>query len=115
MAANPILRAYTLAGTIAGPQEPAPLDWLPFAAATIGVFPLGTAVYSVEFTLDPLNLADGTANPNVRWFTLDDMPIGSTGVQYSVIYYPFQALRLNIASLDNTIEFKIVQSSTGRY
>lgn len=117
MAANPVLRTYNVAQpTAIGPQAPVNLDWLPFAAVTFGIFVVsGVATYSLEFTLDYLNLDNDQANPNVRWFTLEDLPVGTVGTKYTAIYYPLQAARLNIAAITGTVEFKVLQSSTGRY
>jgi|SRR5262245_6109536 len=119
MAQDPILRVYAAGSIQLGPQAPAIMDRIPFGATTIGVFvPTGSATYSLEFTLDYLDIdTDRSTVPNAsaRWFTLDDMPAGTTGNQYSVVYYPFQAMRLNITQLTDTVEFKILMSTTGRW
>lgn len=84
----------------------------PFNVAIEVFVPGGvTTTYSVEYTLDPLNLSDWSANPNVRWITDPQFPVGSTATITSNYIAPISAVRVNVATLSGgSIEFKLRQS-----
>jgi hypothetical protein len=70
-----------------------------------------TATYSVEYTLDELFLQDNTANPNVRWTTDPQFPVGSSATITGNYLFPISAVRLNVASLSGgNLELKTRQS-----
>lgn len=102
---NPIRRSYTPLDS--GPQEPFPLDWLPIAQTTIGVYIVdGGATFSVEVTLDDVNDPDVTP----RWFTLQEIPAGTAATIYAAIHNPWLFGRLNLALITGNVELKVQQA-----
>lgn len=70
-----------------------------------------TTTYSVEYTLDELMLQDNTANPNVRWTTDPQFPVGSSATITGNYLFPISAVRLNVATLSGgSLELKTRQS-----
>lgn len=101
---NPVLRSYDVSTVVVGPQVPINLEWLSMAQTTIGVYiTSGTAAYSVEMTLEDVN------DPNVvpKWFTHKDFPVGTAVTNYSQLQHPFTWIRINIAAITGTVEFKV--------
>ncbi|MBB3411208.1 hypothetical protein FHT87_005161 [Rhizobium sp. BK316] len=84
----------------------------PFSVAIQVYVPGGvTTTYSVEYTLDDLLLQDNTANPNVRWTTDPQFPVGSSATITGNYIVPIAAVRLNVATITGgSIELKVRQS-----
>ena len=110
---GPLSRFATISATgIAGPfnldSSISPFNaniqvWVPASGVT--------ASYSVEYTLDDLNLIGGAANPNVRWSTFAAFPAASSATITSELTAPVSAIRVNVATLTGgSIELKILQS-----
>lgn len=109
---SPLSKFVTITATgISGPHN---LDSSigPFAVAIQVYVPGGvTATYSVEYTLDELVLQDNTANPNVRWTTDPQFPIGTAATATGNYIVPVSAVRVNVATLSGgSIELKIRQA-----
>lgn len=101
--ANPSYQSYTTTGA----KTPVVMDHLtcPFNA-TVAAYLVsgGTATFTVEYCLDDLNDASITA----RWIA----DANATSVSATkVLNYnnPVRAVRLNIAAISGTIEFKVLQ------
>ncbi len=109
---SPLSRFATVSAT--GTSVPYNLDPSigPFNVAIQVYVPNGvTATYSVEYTLDELNLQDNTANPNIRWMTDPQFPVGSTATITGNYLFPISAVRLNVATLTGgSLELKTRQS-----
>lgn len=93
--------------TVAGPQKPINLDFLPLSATTVALWVAGGATIAavVEVTLDDVNNAEVTP----RWFPLDGAPTTATG--YTRFYEPWRWIRLNITSITGDVEFKVAQAA----
>ena len=83
----------------------------PFSVAIQVYVPGGvTTTYSVEYTLDELVLQDGTANPNVRWTTDPQFPVGSSATITGNYLFNISAIRVNVATLSGgSLELKVRQ------
>ena len=109
---SPLSRFVSISTT--GASDPYNLDptIAPFNVA-IQVYVGGgvTTTYSVEYTLDELMLQDGSANPNVRWTTDPQFPVGSSATITGNYLFPLSAVRLNVATLTGgSLELKTRQS-----
>lgn len=100
--ANPVYVTYASGAT--GVQTAIALDnyQTPFNAS-FQVFPVSTATYGVQYTLDDVQ------NANARWTDDATAPTGTTTAKTGSYAYPIRGLRLNIAANATGIEFKIVQ------
>lgn len=69
-----------------------------------------TAAYSVEFTLDDLELTGGIMNPHVVWLTDPQFPAGSSMSITGNYIVPVSAVRVNVTALaGGSIALKIRQ------
>lgn len=104
---NPIRRAYTPLDS--GPQAPFPLDWLPVAQTTIGVFIVdGAATFGIEWTLDDVN--DPAVTP--RWFPSEEIPAGTAATKYAAVHNPWLFGRINFSLITGNVELKVQQAFT---
>ena len=100
--ANPFYQSHTTTGA----KTPWNSDWMSPTTTTIEtVVVSGTAQYSVEFTLDDLN--DLGTTP--RWVAFADAPVGTSTTKAFHVEYPVRFVRINIAVITGTVEFKIIQ------
>jgi hypothetical protein len=91
----------------------------PFNASFAVELLAGTASFGVQFTLDDLNSASGTAlplpgqsvNTTVTWFNDVNAPAGSTTSVVGNYMFPIRALRVNVASGGPTtvLQFAVLQ------
>lgn len=107
---SPLSHYRTITAT--GLSVPCVLDpsIAPFAVA-IQVFVGGgvTSTYSVEYTLDELDIS-GAANPNVRWTTDPQFPVASAATITGNYAFPIVAVRVNVVTLSGgNLELKIRQ------
>jgi hypothetical protein len=109
---SPLSRFVSISATgVTGPYN---LDSSigPFSTA-LQVYVAGgvTTTYSVEYTLDDLMDQYGVANPNVRWTTDPQFPVGSSATIIGNYMFPISAVRVNVATLSGgNLELKIRQS-----
>jgi len=109
---GPLARYATITDTgVAGPYNLDPTI-SPFNVNVQVYVPEDVTVsYSVEYTLDQLNLLGGQENPNVRWETDTNFPDSSAATITSSFDAPLTAIRVNVASISGgSIELKILQS-----
>lgn len=109
--AGPLARFVTISDTgVSGPYN---LDASisPFNVAIQVYVPGGvTTAYSVEYTLDELNLPTGLENTDARWVEDPEFPTGSAATITSNYIAPISAVRVNVASIaGGSIELKIRQ------
>jgi len=109
---SPLSKFVPISAT--GTSAPCNLDpsIAPFNVA-IQVYVAGgvTATYSVEYTLDELMLQDNSANPNIRWTTDPQFPVGTAATATGNYIAPISAVRLNVATLSGgNLELKIRQA-----
>lgn len=105
---NPSRQNFNLATTTLGPQQAKALDFLPLTSCTIAAaITDGTAMYSVEVTLD--DIADPGAQA-ANWFTLEDFPVGTAVSKYGEIFTPWRFVRINIAEITGDLSFYVSQS-----
>lgn len=101
--ANPVYQSYTTTGA----KPPVSLDYCqtPFNASVFVYLATGTATFAVQFTADPID--DTTVTP--RWYDDANLPTGSTANGSSNYMFPVRAVRINIAVISGTVEFKVLQ------
>ncbi len=108
---NPVIRNFTAATAVVGPQDPVSLNYVPYGAAFFGVaVVIGDATFSVEFTLD--DAADPSVTP--YWFTLAEIPAGTDQTIYANVDFPIRFARLNLEAITGTVRFVVAQSTTPR-
>lgn len=100
--ANPSYRTYTTTGE----KDPWNADWLiaPFTTTIGAIIVSGAAEYAIEFTLD--DLTDTAVTP--RWIAFADAPAGTTVSKVIHANFPVRFVRINIAVITGSVEFKII-------
>lgn len=86
------------------------LDWriAPFQVTAAAIVPAGaTATFTIEGTLDLLNLPSGASNPDIDWFPLD-IPTNSNTVILR-LPYPMTALRVTATVTAGEVRVKVLQ------
>lgn len=101
--ANPSYQTHTTTGA----KDPVLLDWTltPFAVSVGVELASGTATFKVQYTLDDLN----SSSPTPYWFDDANIPAGTTATDITNYVVPIRAVRLNIAAISGTVNFKVVQ------
>lgn len=80
----------------------------PFTMNVAAYIASGTATYGIEYTLDDPNLEDPN-DVTVRVWPDANAPTGTTTSKISPYSAPVRAVRVNIASISGSLEFKVVQ------
>ena len=104
--------AFYQTHTTTGAKTPWNGDWQldHFTVTIAAIIVSGAATYSVEYTLDDLN--DTSVTP--RWLTFDEAPVGTTATKVIQLNNPVLWVRINIAVITGTVEFKIIQGMRQR-
>lgn len=104
--ANPVYWSYTTTGA----KTPWNADYAvaPFQATAAAIIVDGTAEYAIQYTLDDLNNTAITP----RWLDTAEAPTGTSTTKVIAVTFPIRWLRINIAVITGTLEFKIIQSNS---
>lgn len=99
----------TYATGVTGAQASQNLDpsISPFTV-TAAVFLVSTGTYGLEYTLDPIDVADASC----RWFPASQLPTGTTAAGTQAFTAPITKVRINIAANGTGIELKTLQGFT---
>jgi len=94
--------AYTTTGTKASLNlDPSIADFKVTVATTVGT----TATYKMEYSLDPMTVADSDA----LWFENATIPAGTTTSKVALITTPIARVRLVIAAVSGTLTIQVRQ------
>ncbi len=101
--ANPVYQSYTTTGA----KTPVSMNYYqtPFNASVFVFIVSGTATFGVQFTPDPVD--DPSVTP--RWYDDANMPTGTQASDASNYMFPIRGVRINIAAITGTLEFKVLQ------
>lgn len=102
--ANPFYQTHTTTGI----KTPWNADWMiaPFNTTVGAIIASGAATYAIQYCLDDLN--DTAVTP--RWIDTADAPTGTNTTKVIQFTFPVRFVRINIAVITGTVEFKIIQS-----
>lgn len=93
---------YTTTGTMQSINlDPA---IVPFNATIVCTLS-GAATYSMQYSITPFTVADGSAN----WIASGDIPVGTTTSAVSGLITPVSRVQLVIASISGSITLEVVQ------
>ena len=100
---------HTASYTTTGAQpslnmDPSIAPFNAMVAVTVG----STGTYALQYSLDPMTTADGSAT----WFDSPDLPTGTTASGVSSLLAPVSRVRLNIAANTGTITIQTRQGFT---
>lgn len=97
--------SYTTTGT--KPSVNMDPSIAPFSAV-VGVGVGGGATYGVQYSLDPVETADASS----VWYDDAGMPAGTTTSKTTPYAFPVTKVRIVIAAVTDTIQFKALQGYT---
>jgi hypothetical protein len=97
----------TQSASSTGTLTPVSLDWtnVPFNASFATNITTGTAIYSVEFTLDDVNNAAITP----KWFATSAAPASTSASVNGGFTTPASFVRLNVSAITGTMLFTVLQ------
>lgn len=94
--------AYTTTGTKASLNlDPSIADFKATVAANVGT----TATYKMQYSLDPMSVADSAA----LWFDSTNIPAGTTTTKIEGLVSPVSRIRLVIAAVSGTLTLQVLQ------
>lgn len=94
--------AYTTTGTKASLNlDPSIADFKATVAVTVGT----TATYKMQYSLDPMTVADASA----LWFDSATIPAGTTSSKVEGLVAPVARIRLIVAALSGTLTLQVSQ------
>lgn len=97
--------SYTTTGTKQSVNmDPAISPFNASAAVYVGT----TATYGIQYSLDPFTVTDA----NARWFDDANIPAGTTTSKVTNYMFPVTRVRVVIAAITGTLEFKTLQGFT---
>ena len=97
--------AYTTTGTKASLNlDPSIADFKATVAVTVGT----TATYKMQYSLDPMTVADAAA----LWFDSATIPAGTTASKVEGLVAPVARVRLIIAAISGTLTLQVSQGLT---